>query len=279
MAECFRSDLVFTLFEGYKLLKLSPTRRKLVVLFGKKCLVELHFLSLYAGFAITLYLFFYNVIFYSPIPREELKQMLNKILEKLFYDPWWIFVYFYSRLFLLAISFNKNILISGRLKIIGIPIIDIRKGSALEIGDNVTINSRNKGYHINMHSPVKLFADRAGAIIKIGANTRLHGTCIHAYNSVEIGHNCLIAANCQIFDGSGHDLSFADVSNRIYTTGDARPIEIGNSVWIGANCIILPGVKIGHGSVISANSVVVKDIPPMVVAGGNPAKVIKSYAS
>ena len=205
--------------------------------------------------------------------------MLNKMLEKLFYDPLWVFVFIHSKLFLLSISFNKNILISGKLKIVGIPIIDIRKGSVLEIGDNVTINSRNKGYHINMHSPVKLFADRSGAIIKIGANTRLHGTCIHAYNSIEIGRDCLIAANCQIFDGNGHGLSFTDVSNRIHTTGDASPIEIGNSVWVGANCIILPGVKIGRGSVISANSVVVKDIPSMVVAGGNPAKVIKSYAS
>lgn len=205
--------------------------------------------------------------------------MLNKILEILFYDPLWVLVFIHSKLFLFSISFNKNILISGKLKIIGIPIIDIRKGSVLEIGDNVTINSRNKGYHINMHSPVKLFADRCGATIKIGANTRIHGACIHAYNSIEIGRDCLIAANCQIFDGNGHDLSFADVSNRIHTTGDASPIEIGNSVWVGANCIILPGVKIGRGSVISANSVVVKDIPSMVVAGGNPARVIKSYAS
>lgn len=210
---------------------------------------------------------------------KNLKQMLNKVLEKLVYDPFWVFVYIYSKLFLLTISLNKNIHISEGLKIIGIPIIDIRKGSTLEIGSNVTMTSRNKGYHLNMHSPVKLFADRRGAIIKIGDNTRLHGTCIHAYKSVVIGCNCLIAANCQIFDGNGHDLSFADVNNRINTTGDASPVEIGDSVWIGANCIILPGVKIGRGSVISANSVVVKDIPLMVVAGGNPAKVIKSYPS
>ena len=44
------------------------------------------------------------------------------------------------------------------------------------------------------------------------------------------------------------------------------------------NCIILPGVRIGYGSVISAGSVVNKDIPPMCIAGGNPAIVLKSYA-
>jgi len=205
--------------------------------------------------------------------------MLNRILDKIFHDPQWVLVYIFSKFFLLTISLKKNISINGKLKIVGMPIIDIREGASLEIGDNVTLSSRNKGYHINMHSPVKLFADRRDAVIKIGANTRLHGTCIHAYQSIEIGNNCLIAANCQILDGSGHDLSFDDVDNRINTTGNASPIKIDDSVWIGANSIILPGVKIGRGSVISANSVVVKDIPPMVVAGGNPAKIIKSYDS
>ncbi|EPM5659285.1 acyltransferase [Vibrio parahaemolyticus] len=128
-----------------------------------------------------------------------------------------------------------------------------------------------------MHSPIKLYADRKGAIIRIGANTRIHGTCIHAYESITIGKNCLIAANCQIFDGSGHDLSFSDVENRINTRGVSKPVLIEDNVWIGINSIILPGVTIGNGSVIAANSVVTKDIPPMVLAGGNPAKIIKRY--
>ncbi|EML0281075.1 acyltransferase [Vibrio alginolyticus] len=111
----------------------------------------------------------------------------------------------------------------------------------------------------------------------MGANTRIHGTCIHAYESITIGKNCLIAANCQIFDGSGHDLSFSDVENRINTRGVSKPVLIEDNVWIGINSIILPGVTIGNGSVIAANSVVTKDIPPMVLAGGNPAKIIKRY--
>lgn len=59
--------------------------------------------------------------------------------------------------------------------------------------------------------------------------------------------------------------------------GGAQSIEIGDSVWIEVNCIILPVVKIGRGSVIAANSVVVKSVPSMVVAGGSPAEVIKTY--
>ena len=88
----------------------------------------------------------------------------------------------------------------------------------------------------------------------------------------------MIAANCQIFDGNGHDLSFPDVDNRINTRGTSKPVNIEDSVWIGANSIVLPGVTIGRGSVVSANSVVVKDVPPMVVVGGNPAKIIKTYS-
>lgn len=55
----------------------------------------------------------------------------------------------------------------------------------------------------------------------------------------------------------------------------AKPIEIGNNVWIGGNVTILPGVKIGDDSVIGAGSVVTKDIPSDVIAVGNPCKPIK----
>lgn len=50
---------------------------------------------------------------------------------------------------------------------------------------------------------------------------------------------------------------------------------IGNDVWIGQNVTVMPGVHIGDGSIIAANSVVTKDVPPYHIAGGNPAKIIK----
>jgi acetyltransferase-like isoleucine patch superfamily enzyme len=156
----------------------------------------------------------------------------------------------------------------------GEPIIDIRNGARIIINSNVTLNSSNAGYHVNMFAPVKLFVDRTNALIEIGHNTRIHGTCIHAYDSIKIGNNCLIAANCQIFDGSGHDLCLSSPQDRLKTVGGAKPINIEDNVWIGANCIILPGVSIGEGSVIAAGSVVTKDIPARTVAGGNPAQVV-----
>ncbi len=158
----------------------------------------------------------------------------------------------------------------------GKPIIDIREGAAIIIKEGVSLGSKNSYYHLNMHSPVKLYADRPGATITIGERTRVWGSCIHAYSAITIGKKCLIAANCQIIDGSGHDLSFDDVANRINTTGNSSPIVIEDYVWIGANSIILPGVTIGKGSVIGAGSIVTKDIPAMVVASGNPAKVVRT---
>ena len=55
----------------------------------------------------------------------------------------------------------------------------------------------------------------------------------------------------------------------------AKPITVGDNVWIGGNVVVLPGVTIGSNSVIGAGSVVTKDIPSNVVAVGNPCKVIK----
>ncbi len=56
---------------------------------------------------------------------------------------------------------------------------------------------------------------------------------------------------------------------------DNRPVEIGNDVWIGANAILLPGVKIGDGAVVAAGAVVTKEVEPYAIVGGIPAKIIK----
>ncbi len=55
----------------------------------------------------------------------------------------------------------------------------------------------------------------------------------------------------------------------------ALPVVIENDVWVGGGAIIVPGVTIGHGSVIGAGSVVTKDVPPNVIAVGNPCKVLR----
>lgn len=175
-------------------------------------------------------------------------------------------LYLFSR-----ITIGKKVLFKG------IPSILIHKKATISIGDNTTINSSNYGYHINMFAKCKLYADRLGATIIIGKNCRIHGTCIHAYKSIKIGDNCLIAANTQIIDGNGHLLSMENPENRINTTDEGKEIVIENNVWIAANCIILGGTKIGAGAVITTGSVVKGEVPPKSIFGGNPAILIKQY--
>jgi len=197
----------------------------------------------------------------------------SRVLQE---DPGRILARLWGRLRAWQLSMQSNVTLEGTVHILGAPLIDIRKGSNLTLGNGVILTSRNKGYH-NIPAPVKFFADRPGAEIRIGDDTRIAGSCIHAQNSVVIGKRCLIAGNCQIIDSNGHDLSFPNVERRVRSEGSSYPIVIEDDVWIGAGSIVLPGVRIGKGSVIVANSVVSASVPPMVVARGNPATVVLDY--
>ena len=88
---------------------------------------------------------------------------------------------------------------------------------------------------------------------------------------VTFGDNVFIAPNC-VFSTAGHAI---DSEQRAKGLEIARPITVGNNVWIGANVSVLPGVTIGRSSIIGAGSVVNKDIPEGVIAAGNPCKVIR----
>lgn len=88
---------------------------------------------------------------------------------------------------------------------------------------------------------------------------------------VTFGDNVFIAPNCGFYT-AGHPF---DVEQRNQALEYAYPITVGNNVWIGAGCSILPGVTIGDNTVIGAGSVVTKDIPSNVLAVGNPCKVIR----
>ena len=88
---------------------------------------------------------------------------------------------------------------------------------------------------------------------------------------VKFGDNVFIAPGCGFYT-AGHPL---DVEQRNRGLEYARPISIGNNVWIGAHVCVLPGVMIGNNCVIGAGSVVNKDIPAGTLAVGNPCRVIR----
>lgn len=104
-------------------------------------------------------------------------------------------------------------------------------------------------------------------LLYVGNNTGLGNTHIIAYAPVTIGKCCSLSFNNMIIT-STHD--FNDFSTVI-----AKPVTIGDNVWITSNVVILPEVTIGSNSVIGAGSVVTHDIPPGVFAAGNPCKVVK----
>ncbi len=89
---------------------------------------------------------------------------------------------------------------------------------------------------------------------------------------VKFGDNVFIGPNCGFYT-AGHPI---DVNLRNKGLEYAKPITIGNNVWIGGNAVVLPGVTIGDNVTIGAGSVVTKDIPSNVVAVGNPCKVIRN---
>lgn len=88
---------------------------------------------------------------------------------------------------------------------------------------------------------------------------------------IHIGDNCMLAPAVQIYTAT-HPL---DPVERNSGKEYAKPVIIGDNVWIGGHAIINPGVTIGDNVVIASGAVVTKDVPNNVVVGGNPARIIK----
>lgn len=91
---------------------------------------------------------------------------------------------------------------------------------------------------------------------------------------VTIGSRTLFGPNVQIYTTT-HPMDYKERASGLEA---ARPISIGEDVWVGGSAVICPGVHIGDRSVIGAGSVVTRDIPADVFAAGNPCRVIRSLA-
>lgn len=112
-----------------------------------------------------------------------------------------------------------------------------------------------------------------GYNIKLGERVFFNFNCVVLdVMPVTIGSRTLFGPNVQIYTAM-HPM---DHKERATGLEFAKPITIGEDVWIGGSVVICPGVTIGDRSVIGAGSVVTKDIPADVVAAGNPCKVIRS---
>jgi maltose O-acetyltransferase len=96
--------------------------------------------------------------------------------------------------------------------------------------------------------------------------------CILDGTTVTFGDNVMIAPNVQIYTAA-HPLNYKERNSGLEF---AKPISIGNNVWIGGNSVLCPGVTLGNNVVVGAGSVVTKSFPDDVIIAGNPAKIIKT---
>ncbi|MGN6695185.1 MAG: acyltransferase, partial [Aquihabitans sp.] len=137
----------------------------------------------------------------------------------------------------------------------------VADGARLQIGRNVKIAGSAR-------------IEVVGELV-IGSGCRInHGACILATERVVIGDEVAMGPGCLVLDSDLHELAIGGEPRPIQ-----EPVEIGDRVWIGSRCTLVKGARIGAGSVIAAGSVVTGDIPPGVLAGGVPARVIAADAT
>jgi len=155
--------------------------------------------------------------------------------------------------------------ISPRAKIS--PLADIEdstRGSVIEIGANVTIDSF-----------VKIKPAGGTGSVTIGEDSTINsGVAIYTGNGVSIGKRCAIAANCT-FAPVNHEYSDPDkpiVEQSFMASRGGVIVE--DDVWIGANAVLLDGTVLRKGCIVGAGAVVRSEIPPNAICVGVPARVI-----
>lgn len=156
------------------------------------------------------------------------------------------------------------------------------------------LHTRCRLYEYNLLSPDQTEKREVllRCILHVGKNPCVISPfyCDYGYN-IHIGDNFFANTNLTILDGaevSIGDNVFIAPGVGIYTAGHpmdverrnegieyAYPVSIGSNVWIGAQCIILPGVSIGDNAVIAAGTVVNKDIPAGTLVAGNPCRIVR----
>jgi len=156
----------------------------------------------------------------------------------------------------------------GRRSIFGRSLL-VNHPRAVSVGSNVTIAD---GFVLADLQP------RQGTLPKIvigdGATILFRFQC-NAARSVRIGRDVLIASNVLITD-SDHVVEPGGVPVTVNAKLVTRPVVIEDNCWLGQNVVVVKGVTIGHASVVGANSVVTRDVPPCTVVAGNPAHPIKT---
>ncbi len=162
-------------------------------------------------------------------------------------------------------------------------ILDFTQLDRLLIQLRYHLNRRHVAFLAERYrQPIRFYEQGEGGLVIHGPVGKF---CIHETSHLK--SNTLIECEGGVTIGryfhTGRGLTIFS-SNHDYDGGDAipygpsvicKPVVIEDFVWCGANVTILPGVTVGEGSILAANAVVTKDVPPLAVVGGNPAKILK----
>lgn len=162
---------------------------------------------------------------------------------------------------------KANSEIKSDIKFIGKNYISI--GGRVKIGEGFVCRTTEDGFS-------KIIVQKNAEFI-VGDNSGVTNVSIQCFDRITIGNNVNIGNGTVIFDTNFHSLDWEIRSDRSKDIKSAitSPVIIEDYVFVGARCIIGKGVRIGEKSIIAAGSVVVKDVPPCQLWGGNPARFIK----
>ncbi|HYC48811.1 MAG TPA: acyltransferase [Burkholderiales bacterium] len=122
-------------------------------------------------------------------------------------------------------------------------------------------------------STTMIIRNPGNIVIGAGCSFSNH-VILDAHDRIEIGSNCMLA-NQVVVATATHDYSLEQMNTRVIT----KPVVIGDNVWLGIGATVLPGVRIGSGTVIGAKSLVTRDIPANSIAYGVPARVVRSRSA
>lgn len=155
------------------------------------------------------------------------------------------------------------------------PIKGMKIPTCLKMTSNTTLNIHggpltrygNGPYNLRYGAYIEIVN---GGTLTIGQGATNVGLTIMCAKEIIIGNGVRIGRNVSIRDWNGPHVIISD------SYKNHAPVHIKDHVWLCTGCTIMPGVTIGEGSVVAANSTVTKDVPPHSLVGGSPAKVLKS---
>lgn len=160
-------------------------------------------------------------------------------------------------------------------RLYGLPIVYRHEKAVISIGSNwVACSSpRHNSLGVFQKVTIKAFPN---ASLRVGNNVGMSGVSISCSLSIEIGNDVLLGSGAVVTDSDAHPLHVEE-RHDASKIGKAR-VVIEDGAFIGARAIVLKGVRVGKGAVVGAGAVVSRDVPPMTVVAGNPAKVAKAIA-